>query len=69
MPAKPLPGGEGSAAFYQAFGTRYPAPLDDHVHMRMHLNEGSGYGFRTERYLSEQETALPTSCRMARPTH
>jgi branched-chain amino acid transport system substrate-binding protein len=31
-------------------------------------NEGSGYGFRTERYLSEQETALPTSCRMVRPT-
>jgi branched-chain amino acid transport system substrate-binding protein len=30
-------------------------------------NEGSGYGFRTERYLSEQETALPTSCNMARP--
>jgi branched-chain amino acid transport system substrate-binding protein len=30
-------------------------------------NEGSGYGFRTERYLSEQETALPTSCNMVRP--
>jgi len=30
-------------------------------------NEGSGYGFRTERYLSGQETALPTSCNMVRP--
>lgn len=30
-------------------------------------NEGSGYGFRTERYLSIEETALPTSCRMTRP--
>lgn len=30
-------------------------------------NEGSGYGFRTERYLSEQQTALPTTCRMKRP--
>jgi branched-chain amino acid transport system substrate-binding protein len=30
-------------------------------------NEGSGYGFRTERYLSEQESALATSCRMVRP--
>ena len=30
-------------------------------------NEGSGYGFRTERYLSVEETALPTSCRMTRP--
>lgn len=30
-------------------------------------NEGSGYGFRTERYLSEQESALATTCRMVRP--
>ncbi|MGV3654829.1 MAG: branched-chain amino acid ABC transporter substrate-binding protein [Noviherbaspirillum sp.] len=30
-------------------------------------NEGSGYGFRTERLLPEAATALPTSCRMARP--
>ncbi|WP_328804809.1 branched-chain amino acid ABC transporter substrate-binding protein [Noviherbaspirillum galbum] len=30
-------------------------------------NEGSGYGFKTERYLSLNETALPTSCRMTRP--
>ena len=29
-------------------------------------NEGSGYGFRTERYLSAQETALPTTCAMTR---
>nr|WP_217345992.1 branched-chain amino acid ABC transporter substrate-binding protein [Noviherbaspirillum sp. L7-7A]MBV0880350.1 branched-chain amino acid ABC transporter substrate-binding protein [Noviherbaspirillum sp. L7-7A] len=29
-------------------------------------NEGSGYGFRTERYLSVEETALPTTCRMTR---
>ena len=129
----PNAGGEGSDAFYQAFGKRYPAPEDDYVHMRMHLmiamlagaiekagsteagavaralegaqfkngfhhatmraadhqllqplyvsvmqkkgegvrfdNEGSGYGFRTERYLSEPETALPTSCNMVRPAH
>ena len=129
----PNAGGEGSDAFYQAFGKRYPAPEDDYVHMRMHLmidmlaaaiekagsteaaavaralegaqfrngfhhatmraadhqllqplyvsvmqkkgegvrfdNEGSGYGFRTERYLSDRESALPTSCRMARPAH
>ena len=30
-------------------------------------NEGSGYGFRTERYLPAASTALPTSCRMRRP--
>lgn len=30
-------------------------------------NEGSGYGFKTERYLSLAETALPTTCRMKRP--
>ena len=30
-------------------------------------NEGSGYGFKTERYLSMAETSLPTSCRMKRP--
>ena len=30
-------------------------------------NEGSGYGFRTERYLPEEATALPTSCVMKRP--
>jgi branched-chain amino acid transport system substrate-binding protein len=29
-------------------------------------NEGSGYGFKTERYLPAQETALPSSCRMKR---
>ena len=29
-------------------------------------NEGSGYGFKTERYLSMGDTALPTSCRMKR---
>ena len=29
-------------------------------------NEGSGYGFKTERYLSLAETSLPTSCRMKR---
>ena len=27
-------------------------------------NEGSGYGFKTERYIPAQATALPTSCRM-----
>jgi branched-chain amino acid transport system substrate-binding protein len=31
-------------------------------------NEGSRYGFRTERYLPEEATALPTSCVMKRPT-
>ncbi|NMM28630.1 MAG: branched-chain amino acid ABC transporter substrate-binding protein [Glaciimonas sp.] len=30
-------------------------------------NEGSGFGFKTELYLSGPATALPTSCRMARP--
>ncbi|MBC7514736.1 MAG: ABC transporter substrate-binding protein, partial [Herminiimonas sp.] len=30
-------------------------------------NEGSGYGFKTERYLPAAETALPTTCRMQRP--
>jgi branched-chain amino acid transport system substrate-binding protein len=29
-------------------------------------NEGSGYGFKTERYLSLAESTLPTSCRMKR---
>ena len=31
-------------------------------------NEGSGYGFKTERYLPAAETALPTTCKMTR-TH
>jgi branched-chain amino acid transport system substrate-binding protein len=30
-------------------------------------NEGSGYGFKTERYLPLEATALPTSCKMNRP--
>lgn len=30
-------------------------------------NEGSGYGFMTERYIAESATALPTTCKMARP--
>jgi branched-chain amino acid transport system substrate-binding protein len=30
-------------------------------------NEGSGYGFKTERYLPLAKTMLPTSCRMKRP--
>jgi branched-chain amino acid transport system substrate-binding protein len=30
-------------------------------------NEGSGYGFKTERYLPMNATALPTTCRMRRP--
>jgi branched-chain amino acid transport system substrate-binding protein len=29
-------------------------------------NEGSGYGFKTERYLPLTATALPTTCRMKR---
>ncbi len=31
-------------------------------------NEGSGYGFRTETYLPAMQTALPTTCRMQRPS-
>lgn len=30
-------------------------------------NEGSGYGFQTERYLSAADTALPSRCNMQRP--
>jgi len=30
-------------------------------------NEGSGYGFLTERKLSAEQTVLPTTCRMQRP--
>ncbi len=30
-------------------------------------NEGSGYGFKTERYLAGPATALPTTCKMTRP--
>jgi branched-chain amino acid transport system substrate-binding protein len=30
-------------------------------------NEGSGYGFKTERYIAEPDTALPTTCHMASP--
>ncbi|AMP11777.1 periplasmic binding domain protein [Collimonas arenae] len=30
-------------------------------------NEGSGYGFRTERYLAPAATAMPTTCKMQRP--
>jgi branched-chain amino acid transport system substrate-binding protein len=30
-------------------------------------NEGSGYGFKTERYLPAAATELPTSCVMQRP--
>jgi branched-chain amino acid transport system substrate-binding protein len=30
-------------------------------------NEGSGYGFKTERYLSPAQTEMPTTCRMERP--
>ncbi|HJV85146.1 MAG TPA: branched-chain amino acid ABC transporter substrate-binding protein [Noviherbaspirillum sp.] len=30
-------------------------------------NEGSGYGFKTERYLPLEASALPTTCRMKRP--
>ena len=30
-------------------------------------NEGSGYGFKTERYLPMSEAGLPTTCRMKRP--
>lgn len=30
-------------------------------------NEGSGYGFKTERFIPAEQTALPTSCKMQRP--
>lgn len=30
-------------------------------------NEGSGYGFKTERYVPAADTALPSSCQMQRP--
>ncbi len=30
-------------------------------------NEGSGYGFKTERYLPLEASALPTTCKMRRP--
>ena len=30
-------------------------------------NEGSGYGFKTERYLPPEATVLPTTCKMQRP--
>ena len=30
-------------------------------------NEGSGYGFRTVRYVAPQQTELPSSCKMVRP--
>lgn len=30
-------------------------------------NEGSGYGFRTERFIPAEQTALPSNCRMQRP--
>ncbi|OGB27713.1 MAG: ABC transporter permease [Burkholderiales bacterium RIFCSPLOWO2_02_FULL_57_36] len=30
-------------------------------------NEGSDFGFKTERYIAESATALPSTCRMARP--
>jgi len=30
-------------------------------------NEGSGYGFKTERFVPAAATALPTTCRMQRP--
>jgi len=29
-------------------------------------NEGSGYGFKTERYVPAAQTALPTTCKMQR---
>jgi branched-chain amino acid transport system substrate-binding protein len=32
-----------------------------------HDNEGSGYGFRTVRYLSPAQTELPARCTMQRP--
>jgi branched-chain amino acid transport system substrate-binding protein len=30
-------------------------------------NEGSGFGFRTERFIPAEQTALPSTCRMQRP--
>ena len=31
-------------------------------------NEGSGYGFRTERFIPAEQTVLPTTCKMQRPS-
>jgi branched-chain amino acid transport system substrate-binding protein len=33
-----------------------------------HDNEGSGFGFKTVRYIEPRLTALPTTCKMERPT-
>jgi branched-chain amino acid transport system substrate-binding protein len=30
-------------------------------------NEGSGYGFKTERYLAPEATVVPSTCKMQRP--
>jgi branched-chain amino acid transport system substrate-binding protein len=34
----------------------------------VHDNEGSGYGFRTLRYLDAAQAEQPASCRMTRPS-
>ena len=55
------------AADHQLFQPLYVSVMQKKGEGVRFDNEGSGYGFRTERYLSEQETVLPTSCRMVRP--
>jgi branched-chain amino acid transport system substrate-binding protein len=55
------------AADHQLFQPLYVSVMQKKGEGVRFDNEGSGYGFRTERYLSEQETVLPTSCKMVRP--
>ena len=55
------------AADHQLFQPLYVSVMQKKGEGVRFDNEGSGYGFRTERYLSEQETVLPTSCEMVRP--
>ena len=55
------------AADHQLFQPLYVSVMQKKGEGVRFDNEGSGYGFRTERYLSEQETVLPTSCNMVRP--
>ncbi|MDB5854980.1 MAG: branched-chain amino acid transporter substrate-binding protein [Herminiimonas sp.] len=76
--ARALEGGQFSNAFHhatmRAADHQLIQPLYVSVMQRAATdgvrfdNEGSGFGFRTERYLPEEATALPTSCVMKRPS-
>lgn len=57
------------AADHQLFQPLYVSVMQKKGEGVRFDNEGSGYGFRTERYLSEQETVLPSTCNMVRPAH